>query len=438
VDTVIAQSIPREPPLSLGAFQHAIANGGTITRMNGAMSPNMSGIGNSETSHAISNSYALPVVAPDLTSASGFTDHSYQVNRMLWDSWFLSGIVQRQAPHHDVKMTARETYEYLLADPSVPLPNRHMKPTPAAVAAGAEALFESNGNAKANAREISSSKLMVQGTFNVNSTSVEAWKALLGSMDAAFIPVATGTNSPASAAAHRSTDTPAGALLTAYGSGTDRNSAGFDGADLASAGTLAQWRGYRKLDKYEMEKLAKELVSEIRRRGPFLSMADFINRRLSSDKQLALRGPLQAALDRTVNKELFQANGRVAAAPAGVYAFPEAAELPKSLISPAHVRQADLLTATGSQLSARSDTFRIRAYGESTGGNGKVLARAWCEAVVQRLPEYLDPADPPQAADPSPDPDPLPRNVPALASNANKKFGRRFEIVSFQWLSANE
>jgi hypothetical protein len=232
-------------------------------------------------------------------------------------------------------------------------------------------------------------------------------------------------------------DTPVGALLTAYGSGADRDSAGFVGADLASAGFPAQWRGYRRLNHHEIEQLSTELVGEIRRRGPSLSMADFINRRLSSDKQLALRGSLQAALDRTVNKELLGANSRVAGAPAGLFAFPEAAELPKSLITPAHIRQADVLTAVGSQLSARSDTFRIRAYGECIDAKGEILAQACCEAIVQRLTDYIDPADPPEAADASPDPL-LPRNVPKLVSNANKEFGRRFEIVSFKWLPADK
>jgi hypothetical protein len=447
-DTVITQSIPREPPLSLGAFQHAIAIGNRDNRAvaNGALliglsvgadlESNMKVVHKAAVSQAVSNSYALPVIPTTQTNSGDYVDHSYQVNRMLWDSWFISGIVQRQAPHHDRKKTARRVYEDLLANPSIPLPNRRMKPTPGAIEAGAEALFEANGDAKADAHEIASTKLMVDGAFNVNSTSVEAWKALLGSMEEAFIPVANGINSPATTAAHRSQDTPVSALLTAYGSGTNRDSAAFDGAAAASA-DRSTWRGYRKLNKYEIEELAKELVAEIRARGPFLSMADFINRRLSPDNQLALRGPLQAALDRTVNKTLLAAADRVAEGSGYEFKFPEAAKLPKSIATPAHVRQADILTSTGAQLTARSDTFRIRAYGESVDRNGKVLARAWCEAVVQRLPEYVDPADPPHAADP-PTPDPEPRTVPSLTSAANKVFGRRIEIVSFSWLSPDE
>jgi type II secretory pathway pseudopilin PulG len=434
VDTVIVQSIPREPPLSLGAFQHAIANGTTNRMSGGALNPNM-GNRNPDISHAISNSYALPTIGPEEISSPNFTDHSYHVNRMLWDSWFLSSIVQRQAPHHTEKKTDREVYQDFLADPiAYPLPNRRMKPTPVAVAAGVNALFDDS----LDAHEIASSNLMVEGAFNVNSTSVEAWKALLGSMDDAFIPVAYGTNSPATAAPHRAMEIPVHSLLTSFGSGEDRSGAAFEGAELASARNPAQWRGYRKLNRAEIKELAGKLVEEIRARGPFLSMADFINRRPNGgETDYALRGALQAALDLTVNKTLFDAVGRVGTAPAGLYVFPDAAELPKSLISPAHVRQADILTSIGSQLTARSDTFRIRAYGESLDRNGKVLARAWCEAVVQRLPDYIDPVDPPYAADP-PAPDPEPRMVPELTSAANKNMGRRIEIVSFRWLAPDE
>ena len=112
-DTVIVQSIPREPPLSLGAFQHAIANGITARWPSGGglkvfrdiTNTTALPFSNPEISAAISNSYALPVLLPNQASSTAssdpfYTDHSYHSNRMLWDSWFLSGIVQQQSPHH--------------------------------------------------------------------------------------------------------------------------------------------------------------------------------------------------------------------------------------------------------------------------------------------------------------------------------------------------
>jgi hypothetical protein len=220
-------------------------------------------------------------------------------------------------------------------------------------------------------------------------------------------------------------------LLTAYGSGVDASSAGFDTADIADGAASAQWRGFRRLSHTEVDELADAIVVEIRKRGPFLSMADFINRRLSTNTDLALRGPLQAALDRTVNKLLFQNAERVGTAPTGAaFPFPQAAELPKSLNSPLHVQQADLLTAIGSQLTVRSDTFRVRAYGEARDKKGKVTATAFCEAIVQRIPGYVDPSDPPEAAE-----NITGRNIPVLTADVNKKMGRRFVVKSFCWLN---
>ena len=69
----------------------------------------------------------------------------------------------------------------------------------------------------------------------------------------------------------------------------------------------------------------------------------------------------------------------------------------------------------------RSDSFLVRTYGEALDGEGNVKARAWCEAVVQRTPQ-------PVVADESginPDPE-------------NGPWGRKFEIVSFRWLSPGE
>jgi hypothetical protein len=80
----------------------------------------------------------------------------------------------------------------------------------------------------------------------------------------------------------------------------------------------------------------------------------------------------------------------------------------------------------GPVATVRGDTFKIRGYGEARSKDGAVLATARCEAVVQRLPRYLDPADPAE------------RPETALESPANRAFGRRFDVVSFRWLSTDE
>jgi hypothetical protein len=438
-DTVIAVSVPREPPLSLGAFQHAIASGVTrrytpINPENPALDPQSDS--NPNFFRMISNSYAFPVILPNATESASYRDHSYHVNRMLWDSWFLSTISQTQAPHHSNKMTAREVYEYFISDSaSVSLPNGRMKLWKGHGENTVEEVFERSEDP----HELASSKLMIEGAFNVNSTSVEAWKAIFSSLESAFIPISRGTNAPGTVTPHKPEMVTVPSLLTPYGDNTAQlDNASFEAAATTTAEEPAQWRGNRKLTPTEIEGLAKAMVEEVKSRGPFLSMADFVNRRPSTDRQLALRGPLQAALDKTVNKQIFDTASRLGVFTANVgYEFLEAAQLPKCMNTSAHVQQADMLTAIGPQLTVRSDTFRIRTYGEAQDKNGKVIAKAWCEAVVQRVPNYVDPADPPHAAD-APDPDPEPRMVPLLSSQANKQFGRRIDMISFRWLHESE
>ena len=108
------------------------------------------------------------------------------------------------------------------------------------------------------------------------------------------------------------------------------------------------------------------------------------------------------------------------------FAFPDAAAGPAAYGSSAYVDQADVLRNFAAQLTPRGDTFTIRAYGDSLDAKGRVEARAWCEAVVQRMPEYLDGRDESHV------------KWEDLQSEANKRFGRRIELVSFRWLNPSE
>ena len=89
------------------------------------------------------------------------------------------------------------------------------------------------------------------------------------------------------------------------------------------------------------------------------------------------------------------------------------------------IDQADILRHCGSMLTPRGDTFLIRTYGDSLDANGKVMARAWCEAVVQRNPVYVDRTDDSHAKF-------------ANLNSTNQMFGRKLQIISFRWLNANE
>ena len=92
---------------------------------------------------------------------------------------------------------------------------------------------------------------------------------------------------------------------------------------------------------------------------------------------------------------------------------------------PGWLTQADVLQVIGPSLTTRSDTFRIRTYGEALDSNGVSVAKAYCEAVVQRVPAYVDPAN-------------ASSERGTELTTLNQTYGRQFKIVSFRWLSSNE
>ncbi|MFZ9938101.1 MAG: hypothetical protein ACO3JG_13740, partial [Luteolibacter sp.] len=221
-----------------------------------------------------------------------------------------------------------------------------------------------------------------------------------------------------------------------------------DSSDPADEGA---WRGIRKLSDGQIDKLAEEIVRQVKLRGPFLNMTEFINRRLSND-DLGVVGAIQAAIDwdefnagydgntsgtgESINSTYKNAGDMISTSqlPAN-YPNPKAATGSRYAGIPGYVMQSDLLQGFGSSLAARGDTFLVRAYGESLNADGKVAAKAWCEAVVQRMPEYVDPAD--EADKVLRDPAAVPGSEPDLKP-ANRAFGRQFKIVSFRWLNQDE
>jgi hypothetical protein len=317
-------------------------------------------------------------------------DLSYELNHSLWDGYFLSS------------GTAAEKQAFLKDPVNSPLPNGRMIPNTMAGKVDASDLTDYHRAA---------SRLLVDGAFNVNSASAGAWEALLLSGlgkqfgdDAVAFP--------------RILNAPAGT---------------WDGKNPRSDGA---WSGQRVFTRDEIRKLSEQIVVEVRNRGPFLSLADFVNRRLS-EGDAGRMGALQAAIDRAGLNDAFTSEWPLdnsVSLPDYDHADhikdPTRMEQTRKPDTTAwgalgFLTQADLLQFIGPALSARSDTFRIRAYGESLDGSGKVLARAWCEAIVQRSPWYVDPSE-----------DSL--ELPKTLNATNRKLGRRFEIVSFRWLDPEE
>ncbi len=310
-------------------------------------------------------------------------DLSYEINQALWDRYFVSS------------GTAAEKAAFLADPGDQPLPNGRMMLAGAPPADPAELDFHRAAR-----------HLMVDGAFNVNSTRVEAWKAVLAA-----------TRDGESTVIRRVLDASEG--FDASGDGLDDEA----------------WSGFRTLDDEEIERLAEAIVEEVRRRGPFLSLADFVNRRLRND-ETGRRGALQAAIDAAgLNRAFEEALPIDNDDPLSDYRHPDNISDPTRLEqtlkpetlawgAPGFLTQGDLLQLIGPSINVRSDSFVVRAYGDARDPDGKVIARAWCEAVVQRTPEPVEPG-----------PD---RINPRPTTPGRTDFGRRFEIVGFRWLKPEE
>jgi hypothetical protein len=312
-------------------------------------------------------------------------DLSYELNHSLWDRYFLS------------TGTSQEKRAFLEDPQENPLPNGRLRPLSESPTVKDEVLDFHRAAAA----------LTLDGGFNVNSTRVEAWEALLLS--------SVGVRHGADQASFPR-------ILNLAGT--------TDGTDAARG---EAWTGQRLLARDEVRKLAEAIVGEVRLRGPFLSLADFVNRRLRDD-ETGRMGALEAALTKSGINASFTEN----------YPLNNREELPDyrhidNIKDPtrleqtskpgsaawgalAFVTQADLLQSLGPVLAARSDTFLVRSYGSSLDQDGKILAAAWCEAVVQRTPRPLAPDESGINPDTS-----LPVD-----------FGRRFEVKRFRWLHRDE
>ncbi len=403
-NVVLAEVLPDDAPLaSLAQLQHA-----NLARLS-----NYPG-------HAVGNSHASYRMDGDSIqrglTASGATltnlktrvyDFSYGLNTALWDRYFFSTI-----PNN---FTASD-----LADPTYHLPNSRMRFfRPETVTSVSDVLQPEGFNFVAT-------QVLIEGAFNINSTSVEAWRTLLASANGLAYNPETRSTGPE--------------LVNPISRFT-----------VPQGGTTDVWAGYRSLTDTQLDQLARNIVAEVRARGPFRSVGEFVNRRLlpsSSPSYLqAVKGPLQAALDATTT-----GNGAVNSATTAPFndisnnSTPTTGETTffrNDLIrgntsttniapfsttvafAPGMVSQADLLNAIGPVISARSDTFIIRTYGESLNPvTGESQGRAYCEAIVQRLPDYVDTAENPDPADD--------------ATGINITHGRRFTVTGFRWLSAND
>jgi hypothetical protein len=418
---LILYEVPDKVPLNIGQLTHAnlmnydvISSGETLP----AIGNRMSGNGSKWHSHtlqlyatpsyAIGNSGANPLLPLSVTKRleqfnrlgapmqAGHYDYSYALNDVLWDEFFFTGITD------------------LLNGLSFPLPNSRLQ------------LWE-NESENLTLEKRAAADLLLKGAFNVNSTSVAAWEAMLGAMR----DIDTLGVNPADEKLRHNFSRFSAPLLDTPG----------EKPNLYRKDEIAA--GFRNLSDAQIALLAQEIVNQVSLRSatadadgqkyPFLSLSDFINRSTDTTTPVfALNGPLQAAIDAAEINGVSTATGKdglwssTANYPLYAESTRDLGVVERPLVEgmPGFLMQSDILAKLGSVVQARSDTFTIRSYGSSQDAlGGAESSRAYYEVVVQRTPNYLDDLDADNAA----------------PSNAtNQYFGRRYKIISQGWVNPNQ
>ncbi|MGE9291436.1 MAG: hypothetical protein ACQKBT_10630 [Puniceicoccales bacterium] len=338
-------------------------------------------------------------------------DLPYLANDAIYDRYFLSAL--------DSSGT--------LSQNAILTPSGHISPT-----ANPSAGFDENAAA-----------WLVDGGFNINSTSVEAWTAFLGSHLDTSVELEDNSSDSSTGSPYPRLVSPMGSTVTTPDMGM---------------GSSAMLNGFRRMEDDQIRALAEAIVEEVKVRGPFLSMSRFVNRvrgnpeddwsasgpivrddvPLARKNELVSKGALQAALDRSDDNDrpnytiLTDSDTTAQVTLSGTYstlANPESLDGKATEGLPGHLMQHDILAALDSAMTVRSDTFRIVVHGEVVDPiTGESISEARCEAIVQRLPEYLmaenDAWESPYDSTHSP-----------ILSTENQQFGRRFAILSFEWVN---
>jgi hypothetical protein len=410
-------NIPSSPLFSLAAFSDA----------------NLSIMG-TDPFQAVGNSWSSPLIPPssaygtvDTRGVGSVTaqDFSWLINDALFDRYTLSGI----APNftiggggYSATGSLTDTLTQFFSDDHVsaqanPVLRPYLPPDKTAAAVTAE-LAANDGYKKMAAYSL------IDGAFNVNSTSVAAWAAFLRANRNLTVDYAqSGGSDGSSGSPFPSSDSP-----------------------VKLAGAKPQWSGFSRLSDAQVSALATRIVAQVKLRGSFMSLSDFINHKMGPvDAAQSYTGALQAALDlEAAAGSGINAASRAAAGGTAPTGYTAAAFNGPPVLGtgtmvttgiPGDITQADLLLPLAPRMAARSDTFRIRGYGEARSQDGtQILARATCEAVIQRFPEYLDPVTDAANNEPWDEASPSGTTLNAI----NQRFGRRFKIIRFRWLSPDE
>ena len=264
--------------------------------------------------------------------------------------------------------------------------------------------------------------LLVEGGFNVNSVSIPAWAAFLSNhvsdwewrngVEHDFNDPGDIENASKYGAAHFGFPFNAAAVSDETGKMvSDSQIASFGSGSTPELWTKHSFQQASRdvnSDNVDFSVFAAKIVDEIQQafvdRGdrPFRSVEEFLN-----------AGILHRAL---LRESLFDLSVTVDDTDPDINEVAENKMI--APFSPAHINQGSFASAAAPFLQVRSDTFLIRAYGDSVDSATEETSRKFIEAVVQRVPETVDPS-----ADPM--------------GNADG-FGRKFKVVSFEWLDEED
>jgi hypothetical protein len=378
-----------------------------------------------EPTHAIGNSWKPPYIPKNsiYDNTTGFygevKDTSWLVNDALFDRYYLSGIapaytiddigyeVDEGNASAGIETTLQTFYgsnsELAKANPAL----EPYLPDGMTATQAKGLLTPADGYQKLGAYSL------IKGAFNVNSTSVAAWSALLrGNKDLAIESLqgttdsATGTPFPLSSSASNTTSTNG-------------------------------WEGFSRLSDSDIDNLAASIVDEVKIRGPFMSLSDFVNRRIYTDNSSA-QGALQEAIEQAGINSGIRTNTSDMTPNysdyASIFPYADTGDRNNATGIPLEINQANILLPIAPKMTARSDTFKIRAYGEVASMGGDVV-QAVCEATVQRVPEYVNTVDEPWVENHA---NPLFPSGALQLNSINQTFGRRFKVISIRWLDQAE
>ena len=359
--------LPRQPQISMGALQHLQIVG--------------------EAPFSIGNGWGL--------SERG--DYN-----LLFDRFFFSGLSDHSLPGG---LGARQ-----------PLPNTRLL------------VFRENEDDRANEASPggrvgeTGRHYLIDGAFNVNSTSSLAWESVLGGIQLPeweFIDLDESLGAP-----HLEEGMPKtlrtdlnGAFFRFSQSAQETYETGpHTSLDADQEPATEYYRiGVRPLldasgveEDSKLRQLAAAVARNVERRiaraGPYRSLAKFL-------------GP-DSGLPHAEDPDRFSSVLEAAIASVPAINTVDGKEIHQ--LASRFLTQADVMTALAPVAAVRSDTFLIRSFGDSINPvTGETEGRAWCQAVVQRLPTLVSAED-------------------SVLQTASDGLGRRFEIVEFRWLDHSD